>query len=185
AGMLAYVQQVGDRLRAVFDAPIGDPGHYVLRLAAADAGPWTTHPDSPLPEGEAVLVWTLSTGSARGPYARIVYADTNGEEVLGSVRIDTVSIGPTLRVFPPWPNPSRSGVRWLVESSAAVPVSFRVLDVTGRVVHGPERMTMQRGREILHWDGRATAGWPAAGGVYFLQVEGQDVHVSERVVVIR
>jgi len=80
---------------------------------------------------------------------------------------------PRLRLEPPWPNPSSSGIAFrfdlpgeVVGSWAGATVTFSIHDAAGRLVTTLLRRPMEPGAHLICWDGRDSFGRPAPAGAY-------------------
>ncbi len=84
--------------------------------------------------------------------------------------------GSLTRVYPPRPNPSPGTVGFRYDLGYACPVTIRIYDVRGRLVHVLlDRAPRSRGTHLDTWDGRDTSGERVAGGVYlFVLLAGSE-----------
>ena len=55
----------------------------------------------------------------------------------------------------------------------------------GRIVHAVTTDVLEAGPHIARWDGRTTAGEPAAGGVYFAKLSSGGRDAVSRFVLLR
>lgn len=69
------------------------------------------------------------------------------------------------------PNPARGPTRFDFALHEASKVSFKVLDIAGRVVSETPEQAWASGRWSLRWDGSARTGGRLAPGVYFVRME--------------
>ena len=69
------------------------------------------------------------------------------------------------------PNPARGKATFRFALTQAGNVSFRVLDMAGRVVASMPAQRWEAGSWTLPWDGAASDGRALAAGVYFVQME--------------
>jgi aminopeptidase YwaD len=76
------------------------------------------------------------------------------------------------------PNPTTAGVRFHVftpGSGATVSATVKVVDAAGRLMRSIEYGAIDRGSQVLEWDGRTSNGDPAPTGVYFYVFEARGV----------
>jgi aminopeptidase YwaD len=76
------------------------------------------------------------------------------------------------------PNPASAGVRFHVftpGAGAPVNATVSVVDAAGRLVRSMDYGSIDRGSQVLEWDGRASNGDPAPTGVYFYVFEARGV----------
>jgi hypothetical protein len=176
---LAGVRVEGGNLVLAFDDPV-DPAAVAIDLAEASEGPWTTSGEALRrdPENESTFLWPIPAGD------RALYAQVRaGAEVLCELRLGTRPAAVRDVAYAPFPNPSRLGAQWRVDLAGPLDATFEVLDVAGRVVHGPQRRRLVAGRNDLWWDGRLR-GRPAAAGVYFLRLSAPGVALRSKLVLL-
>jgi len=86
-------------------------------------------------------------------------------------------------VSEPFPNPFNSGTVIEVAPSGAIKISFRIVDILGRVVRDGEFDGGAFGSRIA-WDGKDSDNRPVASGVYFLRlVAGKSVSVRKMLLI--
>jgi hypothetical protein len=68
------------------------------------------------------------------------------------------------------PNPSASEAAIVFDLPATAHVEVRVFDVAGRLIQTLAMERWERGRHVLHWDGRNDSGAPVAAGIYVIHV---------------
>ena len=83
------------------------------------------------------------------------------------------------------PNPFNPQTTISIEMPAAGFASVRVFDVRGALVKTLRSGTLGAGRHEVRWDGRDNTGRSVASGVYFVQLEAGDVHVTKRAVLLK
>ncbi len=74
-------------------------------------------------------------------------------------------------LHPPFPNPFRLSIRFLVDLPLDTWFRLAVYDVLGRRVRLLLEQQAQAGRYLFWWDGKAENGRPAPAGVYLLRLE--------------
>ena len=75
-----------------------------------------------------------------------------------------------LRAFP---NPTRGAVSILFTAPVGGPVSFRVLDIGGRLVRTATSTSYGLGDNVWRWDVRDDSGKRVPAGIYFFVVQPQ------------
>lgn len=89
------------------------------------------------------------------------------------------------RLGPPFPNPSREGVRFDFDLSHAGPIRIEVYDMHGRRVGRVADGLFQAGRHVGAWSGRNERGGRMAPGVYVIRFDGPGMGESRRIVLLR
>ncbi len=186
AADLLSARVVGDRLSIEFDA-WANPSRCRLAVNCEAAGEWVERPDPPVPADErsTVLTWALPGGRESGCRYR-VWEKTDGEErLLASVdESDLAGSGGSPVCSEPFPNPSRGGMVWRIESSRSIAGRLEVFDVSGRRVYGPEEIPLELGTTVIDWSARpALEALPS--GVYLLRLEGPGFVEKRKAVVLR
>jgi len=77
------------------------------------------------------------------------------------------------------PNPARGLVTLSLNAPAAPAATFRIVDVSGRVVR-----TLS-GATVRTWDGRDSTGRNVPGGVYLIRARAGDRTATEKLVLVR
>lgn len=137
---------------------------------------------------ETSLVWTVTEPAAQHARLRVrdvVYAavaDTSDLEFAIQSVTDAPADVPNAALSPAWPNPSRGGVRFVLELPRASAGTVTVHDVAGRVVTRLLGGAIGAGRHELGWDGRDASGRRAPPGVYAVHARIGDLDVTRRVV---
>lgn len=88
-------------------------------------------------------------------------------------------------LLPAWPNPFRTGVRFVLDVPARVPVRLDVVDATGRRVRELADHDAASGRHEWIWDGRDDAGRVVAAGLYFVTGRAGETALFQRVIRVR
>jgi flagellar hook assembly protein FlgD len=81
--------------------------------------------------------------------------------------------------------PSVGEARWMLTMGREGGVAIRVQDVAGRVVREITKGHMEAGEHAIAWNGTDEDGKRVGAGVYFLSVEGPDLDLKRRVVLVR
>jgi hypothetical protein len=90
----------------------------------------------------------------------------NAASALAAVS-DSISPPSRVAVYPPRPNPSPGRVGFRYDLTDPAPVSLRIYDVRGRLVHVLlDRAARSAGAQVETWDGRDADGRLVPGGVY-------------------
>jgi hypothetical protein len=166
-----------------FDEAV-DPSTLALEIAEDPSGPWTPSENRPVADSgsETRWAWLLPSLPPSG-LARVRDLGAAGDGVLCTVLLDGEPAAARAVSFAPFPNPSDLGALWPLELAQSAEADFEVVDVTGRRIHGPERLRLDAGRSELWWDGRAR-GRRAPAGVYFLRISGPTVALQSRIVLL-
>lgn len=90
-----------------------------------------------------------------------------------------VSVGPPgavaahpVELAPPYPNPSRGPVSFLVRARDAGPITIQIVDVAGRSVRRVELADAGSNARTWLWDGRGDAGRRVPAGYYRVRASG-------------
>jgi hypothetical protein len=81
-----------------------------------------------------------------------------------------------------YPNPFRGATTIALDMPHATAVDLRIYDATGRLVRKLVSDRLEAGRRQVHWDGRDSAGRPAAAGVYFYRLEAGELRETRKLV---
>ena len=166
-----------------FDRPV-DPASLEMEIAESASAPWVPSDIRPVADMGSETRWTwLLPASPSSGVARVKDLGAAGDGVLC-----TVAFGRELPVvkavaLAPFPNPSDVGTLWPLELAESAEAIFEVIDVAGRLIHGPEHLRLNAGRNELWWDGRAQ-GHSAPSGVYFLKVSASGFALRNRIVLL-
>lgn len=136
-----------------------DAGGRVLRTVFTREN-WTNVPEEALEDVRAVRVRAEDV-LGEGDPSEVVY--------FGSGRAVAVRASP---------NPTSAGVRFHVftpGSGAPLNATVRIVDAAGRLVRSMDYGAVDRGSQVLEWDGRTSGGDLAPSGVYFYVFEAYGV----------
>jgi len=105
----------------------------------------------------------------------------------GTVGVDRggVAVARALSMSDPAPNPSRSEVRFSIETFEAGPIALDVLDIAGRRVRHAVVDAGGPGLRTWVWDGRDDSGRLTAPGAYRVRASGRSGGVTRAVVRVR
>jgi hypothetical protein len=81
-----------------------------------------------------------------------------------------------------YPNPLRGTTTIAFDMPHATAVDLRIYDASGRLVKTLVSDRRESGLRHVHWDGRDSAGRPAAAGVYFYRLEAGEVRETRKLV---
>ena len=94
------------------------------------------------------------------------------------------STPPCLSLSNPYPNPTRSGIRFALALPRAAEVRFEVYDLAGRRVWSDDARAAGPGSVMLSWDGSTPAG-RAGAGLYFARVTAAGATAIARFAIVR
>lgn len=99
--------------------------------------------------------------------------------------IAPTSLPTSMELYQNYPNPFNSGtvIRFYHPSSGKVSVS--VYNVTGQKVAVLIDGTVEAGYTEIHWDGTGDSGHPLASGIYFYRLEGNDINLTKRMILLK
>ena len=121
-----------------------------------------------------------SRGGRGGPLKSAGAGDTSAE---------TASLGTTLELYRPTPNPftATTTIAYAVNASEGADVQIGIYNVAGRQIRSLVSGFQAAGRYQVSWDGRGDDGVAATHGVYFLRafVGGQRVDAVSRILYLR
>ena len=83
------------------------------------------------------------------------------------------------------PNPFRTHTQLFFDLANAGDARVRVFDAAGRLVRVLGSGDMDRGPQVLAWDGRDSAGRSVAAGVYYCRLESGGMERTSKLVLVR
>jgi len=95
------------------------------------------------------------------------------------------ALGPARLSLVAAPNPARGPAALRFDLPVRGKATLAIYDVQGRIVHAVTTDVLEAGPHIARWDGRTTAGEPAAGGVYFAKLTSGGRDAVSRFVLLR
>lgn len=153
-----------------------------IELAEDPQGMWTAASENPSAGAGEVLTWSVPVEAA-GQWLRVRWVKGADDLILATLTLGSPPAPSRIISYAPFPNPSDLGVLWRVDLVDGMEAEFRVFDVSGRVVHGPDHLSLYAGRNQFWWDGRVR-GIRAPSGIYFMRVTGKGVNLETRLVLL-
>jgi hypothetical protein len=123
--------------------------------------------------GNAIVTVSLAAGAAELAAGRHVATVTISNPGRGTSETREVALEVLLETatfVSAGPNPFRSEVTFRVVLPAAGALSWRVHDLSGRLVRGPAAQAGVMGQNDIIWDGRDASGRRLPSGLYVLSV---------------
>jgi hypothetical protein len=165
--------------------PLADTGSSSLGTLEFDGRRWVFR----VSWSEIRQAW--GGASPREPRLRLGVGEMPNREYL-ELRLDDTCLPDTLSLpearlrweAEPWPNPFNPRMQSRISLDQPGMVMASVYDLRGRQVANLHRGVLAAGTHTLVWDGR-NDGKPAAGGVYFLKIEGPGTVLSRKVVLLK
>jgi hypothetical protein len=130
------------------------------------------HADPAYAAGEWYKVTAVDRHGNESPVATLAPAQVTGVD--GAPRLTVLNLDPNV------PNPFNPSTTVWFDLPRPGGVNVGVYDLRGRVVRTLHTGALEAGRHHVEWDGRDTAGDPAAAGVYLLRLETADGEVRNR-----
>ena len=104
----------------------------------------------------------------------------------GTIVSVTQALPLSFRIYPPEPNPSRSGATIRLDLPALQQVSIVIFDLAGRKVRTLASIReLPAGRHRFAWDGVDDAGVPLRSGLYIVRVSAGPRSFTSRLTVLR
>jgi len=130
--------------------------------------------------GGAIITWPdRRSGTSYDIYAERVRAS-------GTIVSVTQALPLSFRIYPPEPNPSRSGATIRLDLPALQQVSIVIFDLAGRKVRTLASIReLPAGRHRFAWDGVDDAGVPLRSGLYIVRVSAGPRSFTSRLTVLR
>ena len=88
--------------------------------------------------------------------------------------------GPWLNVYP---NPARGAVNIAFALPATGDASIKIYDAAGRLVAGLRERQFLHSRGQIQWNRTDRQGRSVAAGVYFVEMAGEDVKLTRKVII--
>jgi len=132
-------------------------------------------------------------------YELVLAADTDGDgayEVLGGTLIESAydpdattavpaeTLAEGVRLLTA-PNPFRRGSSVAFSLPLADDVKLAIFDLSGRLVRSLHRGRLTAGPHRFEWDGRDSHGRDTAGGLYFVRLDADRIHLDAKLVKLR
>ena len=130
------------------------------------------HADPAYATGDWYKVTAVDRHGNESPVATLAPAQVTGVD--GAPRVTVLNLDPNV------PNPFNPSTTVWFDLPRPGGVNVGVYDLRGRVVRTLHTGALEAGRHHVEWDGRDTAGDPAAAGVYLLRLETADGEVRNR-----
>lgn len=171
----------------VTDAVSGEPVAGAGLFLRTAAGSYTGDHTATAVDGHYCL-----SGLAAGTYTLEVRVDDyvvfyrTGIEVADDITdVPVLATVPTVRLAPPWPNPSAGQIKVRVIVQRPSPVRLSVYDARGRLLRAWSAEALGTGDHDYLWDGMGPDGRPVPSGLYLIQVRSRDQTATRSLVLAR
>jgi len=178
----------------------GNSGGFIQ--SSVNLGTMTSPLGEPLYAGKTVLIrWRLGCDNenSSAPFVgwwiddiRLTDSGTFTTVCDGTASCEPVGVpGETLKhvtaLYPSRPNPMRAStqISYQIADDEAGPISLRIFDVSGRVVHVLVNDVRQAGTYEEAWNGKNATGNDLPGGLYFYELATSRSRHVEKLVILR
>ncbi len=98
---------------------------------------------------------------------------------------NNLSIPDTWELISVYPNPSNSQIKIKFSAPEAGDLRISIFDIMGRKIAHLEESVSSAGFSAISWNGKNLNGVPVSSGIYFIQIEANDLSSCKKAVLIK